>query len=123
MYGLVNQAVADLITERFGADAWQRVRVRAGVGEKSFVSMGSYPDAVAFPQLTPPSFWCSEVGDDRLRLHYESTRVGLAPMVIGLVRGLGAMYDTEVTVVLMERAKDATHEQCDVRFTPREPRV
>lgn len=186
MYGLVNQAVAELITERFGAEAWRRVRARAGVQEESFVSMGAYPDAVtyqlvgaaseelgipanqlleafgeywtlytgakgygdllrrggrtfrefmlnlhdlhthvlvAFPNLRPPSFWCTDVGDERLRLHYESDRPGLAPMVIGLVRGLGIMYDTDVTVVLMERAADATHEQFDVRFTPRESRA
>jgi hypothetical protein len=52
----------------------------------------------AFPELTPPSFWCSaplpeheaQIGpsNDALILHYSSHRSGLSHFVIGLVRGL-----------------------------------
>lgn len=42
-----------------------------------------------YPQLRPPSFRCTEVGPSSLVLHYHSSREGLAPMVLGLVEGLG----------------------------------
>jgi hypothetical protein len=53
---------------------------------------------LTFPQLQPPSFDCTEIEDDSLNLHYQSTREGLAPMVIGLVKGLGARFNTEVDI-------------------------
>lgn len=182
MYGLVNQAVEELITERFGADAWATIKARAGVTDEMFLSMQSYPDsmtyglvaaasevleipadrlleafgeywtmhigargygelflragrtfrefmlnlhdlhshvAVGFPALTPPSFWCTDVGADRLRLHYQSTRPALAPMVVGLVRGLGTMFRTRITVVHVVRRDDgADHDEFVVTFVP-----
>ena len=180
MYGLVNQAIEELVTERFGAEAWTTIKQRAGVTEEMFLSMQSYPDAVTFalvaaasetlrmpapqlleafgeywtlytgsrgygqlfqragrtfrefmlnlhdlhsnvavgfPALKPPSFWCTDVREDRLRLHYQSTRVGLAPMVIGLVRGLGTMFHTRVTVAHVVHLTDgADHDEFEVTF-------
>ena len=31
MYGMVNQAIEAMVTEKFGADKWERVKARAGV--------------------------------------------------------------------------------------------
>ena len=45
-----------------------------------------------FPGMTPPSFRCTDIRENSLRLHYYSTRPGLAPMVIGLVNGLAVMF-------------------------------
>ena len=182
MYGLVNQAIEELVTERFGAEAWATIKTKAGVTEELFLSMQSYPDAttyrlvaaasetlgvpsgqlleafgeywtrytgsrgygqlferagrtfrefmlnlhdlhsnvaVGFPALMPPSFWCTDVGEDRLRLHYQSTRPGLAPMVIGLVRGLGTMFHVRITVAHVVRRDDgADHDEFDVTFVP-----
>lgn len=182
MYGLVNQAIEELITERFGVDRWEAVKARAGVTEDLFLSMTAYPDAmtyrlvaaasevlavpapqlleafgeywtlytgsrgygelfqrggrtfsefmanlhdlhshvaVGFPHLTPPSFWCTDAVPGRLRLHYQSTRLGLAPMVIGLVRGLGVMFKTDVTVTHAVRREDgADHDEFDVTYHP-----
>ena len=47
MYGLVNRAVKDLITENFGAAKWQEVAISAGVDEE-FISMESYNDEVTY---------------------------------------------------------------------------
>ena len=48
MYGMVNQAVEALVTERFGEDTWRRVQARAGVGDPLFVTMKQYPDSVTY---------------------------------------------------------------------------
>jgi len=53
---------------------------------------------VNFPKLRPPSFQCSHLQKNSLRLHYYSHREGLAPMVKGLVCGLGKRFDTEVAI-------------------------
>ena len=180
MYGLVNQAIEELVTERFGIDAWTAIKRRAGVHEELFLSMQAYPDevtyglvaaaseilqvpaaqlleafgeywtlyvgtrgygqlferagrtfrefmlnlhdlhsnvAVGFPELRPPSFWCSDVSESRLRLHYQSERPGLSPMVVGLVRGLGTLYKTPVSVAhIVRKADGADHDEFDVTF-------
>jgi len=185
MYGLVNQAVEELITEQFGRAAWQEVKAHAGVTDEVFLRMTPYPDSVtyrlvgsasvilgmppdklleafgeywtlytgrngygelferggrtfvefmtnlhdlhthvgaSFPALRPPSFWCTDVTADRLRLHYQSEREGLAPMVIGLVRGLGGLYKTVVTVTHVARREAAGHDEFDVVFVPESER-
>ena len=52
----------------------------------------------AFDDLRPPSFWCDELTEDSLVLHYASERPGLEPMVAGIVRGLGHLVETNTTV-------------------------
>ena len=47
MYGLVNQALEDFVRRGFGDAAWNRVRESAGLRDDMFVSMDSYPDAIA----------------------------------------------------------------------------
>jgi hypothetical protein len=51
-----------------------------------------------FPDLKPPEFECEEVGTHELRLHYRSSRKGLAPFVGGLLQGLGEMFETPIVV-------------------------
>src|SRR4051812_23438684 len=40
------------------------------------------------PQLKPPSFRCTDIKDNSLKLHHYSDRPGLEDMVIGLIKGL-----------------------------------
>lgn len=54
--------------------------------------------SVQFPKLRPPSFECTEVAENVIDLHYQSTREGFAPMVVGLVKGLGDRFHTEVDI-------------------------
>ena len=183
MYGLVNQAVHDLIVAEHGEAVWRAIADRAGVDTQVFVSMSPYPDdityrlvdaashvletpaealleafgeywtlytarrgygtllamagrsfpefvqhldhlharvSLTFTELRPPSFWCTDVQAGSLRLHYRSTREGLAPMVIGLLRGLGTMFDTEVAVEhVQSRAGGADHDEFLIAFSPR----
>lgn len=72
-----------------------------------------------FPKLQPPSFECTDITDRSLKLHYKSHRPGLAPFVVGLMRGLGKMFGTPVTVRQLE-AKDqgAIHDVFEVTWSP-----
>jgi hypothetical protein len=54
--------------------------------------------ALQMPDLRPPRFRLVDIDDKTLLLEYHSTRVGLAPMVIGLLRGLGIRFNTEMKV-------------------------
>lgn len=53
---------------------------------------------LSFPNLQPPSFRCVHMDQSRIDLHYESRRRGFAPMVIGLLQGLGRRFRTPVSV-------------------------
>lgn len=179
MYGLVNQAIEDMVRTRHGDPAWDRIKRRAGVDVDAFLAMEPYPDAtsyalvhaaseelsepperlleafgehwtlftaqkgygdlfrmggatfrefmlnlhslhtrvaLSFPDLDPPSFWCSDVTDRSLRLHYQSRRPGLGPMVVGLVKGLGRHFGADVEITAVPRAADADHEQFLVTY-------
>src|SRR5262245_62496177 len=48
MYGLVNKAIQDLISDRFGAEAWQRIAKAAGFNDETFLSMEVYPDELTY---------------------------------------------------------------------------
>lgn len=59
-----------------------------------------------YPKLTPPEFRISHVEEKSLHIHYYSKRQGLQEFVRGLLQGLGKMYDTAVTIRLIE-SRDA----------------
>ena len=74
---------------------------------------------LTMPALQPPSFVCEEVDDEHLRLHYYSDRPGLAPMVVGLLRGLGRVLEVEVEVAHAQDDADGDgHDVFDVRYAP-----
>ena len=180
MYGLVNQAIRDMIVVNYGVDVWSQVRQEACVEVDRFEGMEPYPDdlthrlvmaasvvlkadphallrafgefwvkytaaegygplmdiagsslpeflgnlddlhvrvGVNFPKLVPPSFDAEEQDEGVMHLHYHSHREGLAPMVIGLVEGLGDRFDTPVEVdQLASRAAGAPHDVFEVRY-------
>jgi hypothetical protein len=161
MYGLVNKALEEMITGRFGPEKWEEIRQASGVSVEVFISNNAYPDEVTFnlvgaasrilgipaeeilhdfgrhwvlrtaregygellhaggrdlpeflrnlptfharislifPHLNPPRFRCFDETETSLRLGYSSKRAGLAPFVLGLLDGLGEMFDTPVWV-------------------------
>lgn len=59
-----------------------------------------------FPKLQPPSFACTHLSENLLNLHYRSTRKGLAPMVFGLLKGLGIKFKTKVDVSQIQSKED-----------------
>ena len=44
MYGMINNAMAALVKERFGNETWERIHKKSGVQEQQFNHLESYPD-------------------------------------------------------------------------------
>lgn len=75
--------------------------------------------ARSYPALRPPSFECTNLEPGSLLLHYRSDRAGLSPLVVGLVKGLGAMFHTDVRIEqVQEKAKGADHDVFRVEYEP-----
>lgn len=71
----------------------------------------------SYPNLRPPSFQCTDVTEGSLLLHYRSHRPGLTPLVVGLIKGLGAMFNTPVRVAVVERkSAGADHDVFRVEY-------
>ncbi|MEN0067765.1 MAG: heme NO-binding domain-containing protein [Myxococcota bacterium] len=128
-YKLVGAAseVLDLepgpLLEAFG-EYWILYTAREGYGELLEASGGSFVEflenldmlhariRLTMPSLKPPSIRVTDVGTDSVRVHYHSDRDGLAPMVVGLLRGLGKRFSTPVEVVHDKvRGKDGDHDE------------
>ena len=58
------------------------------------------------PHLQPPKFECLSVSDCEVELLYYSDRPGLAPMVTGLLHGLGKRFSVELEVKQTEAKKN-----------------
>lgn len=65
-----------------------------------------------FPNLEPPTFKVKEFNDNSLHLLYFSHRAGLTPFVIGLLKGLGTMYNMPLEITLLDsRETGADHKE------------
>lgn len=68
--------------------------------------------SLSMPALRPPSFACEPLDGERTLVRYWSHREGLAPMVVGLLRGLGRRFGVEVTVEhTLARSGGADHDE------------
>jgi len=174
MYGMVNQAIEQMVCETHGEAAWEKIKEMAQIDVDVFISNEGYPDdytyrlvaaaselsqtpaneileafgehwvlrtalegygdlmhaggknlkdflvnlpnfhtrvVMIYPKLQPPSFAVSDVTDTSLLLHYHTHRDGLAHFVVGLVRGLGKMFETPTEIVQQQsRADGADHD-------------
>nr|WP_315254844.1 heme NO-binding domain-containing protein [uncultured Flavobacterium sp.] len=64
-----------------------------------------------YPNLTAPEFKVSDITENGLCLHYFSKREGLQEFVRGLIQGLGKMFNTPLTLELIQtRDEGSTHE-------------
>lgn len=66
--------------------------------------------ALNMPDLRPPAFACEVAGEGHILLRYWSQREGLAPMVAGLLKGLGRRFDLDLTVALAPRGAGEDHQ-------------
>lgn len=101
------------IMEDFGK-YWVNFTGQEGYGEMMELAGDDLPEflgnlddlhsrlGVIFPKMQPPSFQCSDQTTNTLNLHYYSHRQGMAPMVYGLVEGLGEKFDTSVEVTQVQ---------------------
>ena len=67
--------------------------------------------SMILPHLAPPRFFCTGAGEQWVGIRYVSHRAGLAPFVQGLLKGLGRMFQTEVTV--LQTADKSGGAECD----------
>ena len=73
--------------------------------------------SLSMPEMRPPSFVCEQLGEDQIRLEYWSDRPGLAPMVVGLLDGLGEMYGLTLSIdQSLDRAHGADHDEFVIRY-------
>ena len=119
------QLPAAAILTLFG-EHWTKFTAREGYGDLIRGSGDSVEEflgnldamharvAMSFPELRLPSFRV-ERGDEGLLLHYMSEREGLAPMVVGLLTGLGAHFKEEVEVTQVKSRAEHGHDVFLVR--------
>ena len=174
MYGIVNKAIQDLVTEQFGEQEWEMVKNKSGIDVDFFLSNEPYDDEITYqlataaaevlgltvaqvlnafgeywvlktgkekygslmlagganlkeflvnlpvfhnrimlmyPKLTPPEFRVSDILSNSIHVHYFSKREGLQEFVRGLLSGLGKLYETSVSIELVQtRDEGSTHE-------------
>jgi hypothetical protein len=103
-------ASSSAVLEAFG-EFWTSYTAQEGYGDLLDLMGGNLVDflndldcmharvGLSFPELRPPSFACEALPDGSLRLRYTSTRPGLAPLVVGLLRGLGKMFGEDLRIV------------------------
>ncbi|RYU57400.1 heme NO-binding protein [Methylolobus aquaticus] len=122
-FGLVTAAAevtglpAQALLEDFGRH-WILCTAREGYGELLDACGDTLPEflsnlpsfhtriAMIFPKLQPPIFECTDLTEHSVRLHYRTHRSGLTAFLVGLLHGLGARFDTELSVTL-EQSRDA----------------
>lgn len=121
----------EALLEAFG-EYWVLYTGREGYGEVLKMAGESLPAflqnldslharvGLVFPHLKPPSFRCTDIREDSLHLHYYTDRPGLAPMVKGLLKGLGVMFGTEVDITQTSRREHGhDHDEFLVKFKAR----
>jgi len=54
------------------------------------------------PELAPPQFECINEQENSIDLIYRSHRVGMVPMLVGLIKGLGKRFGKEVVIEQVE---------------------
>jgi hypothetical protein len=120
---LVTGTPAEQILEAFG-EHWVLKTAQEGYGElmqaggksltEFLINLPNFHARVAmiFPKLEPPQFKVTNTTERSLHLHYFTHRTGLTAFVVGLLKGLGKMFQTPLkNVVLIEsRAAGADHD-------------
>lgn len=75
--------------------------------------------SLSIPGLRPPSFVCEQCNDQQLRLEYWSHRPGLVPMVLGVLTGLGELFELTLTVTHSIKQSDgADHDEFKIDHRP-----
>jgi hypothetical protein len=73
--------------------------------------------ANSMPGVRMPSFDLEEQSEAQFRLHYHSERAGLAPMVVGILRGLGKLFGQPLSVSTIEsKERGASHDVFEVEL-------
>lgn len=101
------------VLEAFG-EYWIRYTAQEGYGsmlEAAGYDLRSFLEGLddlhgrvetLFPHMRLPRFRVEDIGPDEFLLHYASDRQGLAPMVLGLLRGLALRFDEPILLEMFE---------------------
>jgi hypothetical protein len=107
-----------------GMDHYGALLIAGGADLKDFlVNLPHFHTRVhlIYPKLQPPTFSCTDVQEHSLRLHYITHRPGLTNFVVGLVQGLGKLFETPATATLVaSKAAGADHDVFEVNWTLRD---
>lgn len=133
--GTVLGRTSDEILEAFGTH-WILFTANSGYGQLFAMTGRTFPEflenldalhariQLTMPKLRPPRITCTDVcmtasGAGSMTVHYRSQRDGLAPMVVGLLKGLGQRLHTDVRIEAgARRAQGAEHDEFLVAFAP-----
>ena len=126
---------AEKILEAFG-QYWVEYTAVEGYGDLLDSAGDTLPDflanldqlharvKLAFADLKPPRFAVTDEDEHGLVLHYYSDRPGLAPLVVGLVHGLGSRFgDTLQVESFRDDSGGVEHDAFRVRYLSRRDRA
>lgn len=108
---------ADTLLEAFG-EYWILYTAEKGYGEMLNLAGDSFPAFLKnlnmlhgrvtnlMPELAPPQFECRNEKENSIELLYKSHRLGMIPMLYGLIKGLAKRFDKEVAIQEIESSVD-----------------
>jgi len=70
----------------------------------------------SLPELEPPMFRATDITPAGFRLHYYSKRPGLAPVVVGMMKGVAKIYNLQIEMKL-ERPRGPNHDHDEFSVT------
>jgi hypothetical protein len=107
---------SDTLLEAFG-EYWILYTAERGYGEMLNLAGDSLPAFLKnlnmlhgrvsnlMPELAPPQFECINEQENSIDLIYRSHRIGMVPMLLGLIKGLGKRFGKEVVIQQAENNK------------------
>ena len=72
------------------------------------------------PSLVPPAFDIEELGENHFKVHYVSQRDGLAPLAVGMLKGVALHFGGEADIKQIEYKGTDDHDVFEVRFNEKE---
>ncbi|MDK2122779.1 heme NO-binding domain-containing protein [Parachitinimonas caeni] len=117
----------DKVLEAFG-EYWTLYTAQEGYGEMFKAGGNSMREFLGnlnamhgrveliYPKTILPHFRCEDQADGSWWLHYQSSRQGLAPMVVGLIRGLAKMFGETIEIAqIADRTQGAPEDVFSIR--------
>ena len=72
---------------------------------------------MSYEKLLPPSFICDEIDEQNLKLKYYSNRKGLAPMVVGLLQGLGERFNNKMEITQTHHQEEYGFDEFKIKYS------
>ena len=72
------------------------------------------------PSLVPPSFKIKEINKNNFEIHYLSQREGLAPLAVGMLKGIAQHFGGEADITQIEYKGTNDHDIFEVKFSENE---